>query len=187
MFTIIEPELKMQPTIQLYSGAYFNILNPQDSEFDIETIAWALSHVNRFTGHTRFPYSVAQHSIAVSTIVPRCDAMHGLLHDAAEAFLGDVASPLKQLLPEYKTIEANVEREIFRRFGLADDMPKSVKDADTVMLLTERAQLMPHSTDSAWNWAADYEPLKSLTIIQMTPPDVRGEFLYRYKFIRENY
>lgn len=186
MFEIIEPLLKMQPTIQIHSGKYFDILHPEDSDFTIEDIAWALSHINRFTGHTSVPYNVAQHSLLVSALVPKRDAMAGLLHDGSEAFLGDVSSPLKQLLPEYKVIEARVEAAIFERFGLKPGLPASVKEADTVMLLTERRDLMPFSEHSAWNWAAGVQPTQQ-KIVPMTPADSRWFFLNRFKFILENY
>lgn len=186
MFEIIEAAPKIEPTIQLHSGKYFNFVHPEDCDFSIEDIAWALSHINRFTGHTAHPYSVAQHSVMVSEIVPTRDALAGLLHYSAEAFLGDVSSPLKQLLPEYKEIERRVEAVIFKKFGLPEHLPQSVKEADTIMLVTERRDLMPNQEHSAWQWTQHVRPL-SKKIVPLTPADARWDFMYRYKFITENY
>ena len=108
----------MLPEIYTRSGRYFDLLNPDPNEIDIDDIASALSKITRFTGHGRFAYSVAEHSVHCASLVPPDYALEALLHDAQEAYLGDVSSPLKALLPEYRAIEHRVQAHIFRSFGL---------------------------------------------------------------------
>lgn len=155
------------PQILTATGRYFDFSRPTADMIDIEDIAHALSRINRFTGHTRDFYSVAQHSVAVSELVPPEHALAGLLHDASEAYMGDLSSPLKQLVPQYKEIEQRVERAICARFGLVFPLDPSVKEADLRMLVTERRDLMPkprpelHATDMiAWSWARGIEPIR---------------------------
>jgi len=145
----------MQPTILTVSGNYFDFNNPENSVIDIVDIAHALSNICRFTGHVRNHFSVAQHSVMVSRLVPPKFALMGLLHDASEAYLGDVASPLKMMLPDYKLIEARVEKAVLNRFGMPDKLDPCIKVADLIALATEKRDLMPESK-------TDWEILKGI-------------------------
>lgn len=171
--------------IQTCLGNRFDFLHPHESVIDIEEIAHALSLICRFTGHTSSFYSVAQHSVHVSHAL--CNEsfevqMCGLLHDAAEAYVGDVSLPLKRLLPDYKGIEKNVERAVFSSFGLSHSPHASVKQADLILLATERRDLMPQS-EEVWAVLDGIAPLP-FTIIPMQPEQAYAEFLSRYEYLK---
>lgn len=129
------------PTILLSTGRYFSFEEP--SALSVQEVAHALSKLCRFTGHCRTFYSVAQHAVLVSRLIEPQFAWEGLHHDDGEAVMGDMASPLKRLIPQYKEIELHCERAILAGFGIdADNMPPEVKQADLKALRTEQRDLM---------------------------------------------
>lgn len=172
----------MTPCILSNSGKYFNFLSPQDYDYTIEEIAHALSHINRYTGHSRVPYNVADHSVRVSYLVPKKYALDGLMHDCSEAFLGDVSSPLKQLLNDYKIIEEKVERAIANHFSLEYPHPPCVKIADYTMLVTEKRDLLPYS--EPWDDFKQFTPLQE-RIWPLKNREAREAFLARFYELTE--
>lgn len=136
----------------LASGALFDLLDPEGSEFTLYDIAHGLGRVCRFAGHTNRFYTVAEHCVHVSRLVGAEEeatpmlARAALLHDASEAFIGDVTRPLKALLPDYRKIEATVELAIANRFldGNVELFAHPlIKTFDTAMCVIEARNTMP--------------------------------------------
>lgn len=122
-----------------YTGRHVHPLDPKPDEVSIFDVARSLSQMCRFLGHTKEFYSVAQHCVLVSEHVPQEDALWGLLHDASEAYLCDLAAPIKRD-PEmsiYRIAEDRLMRAVCQKFGLRPEMPRSVMVADKLMLARE--------------------------------------------------
>lgn len=147
------PDRTYAPTILTTDGRYFDFTNPDPAAITLNAIARGLANTCRFGGQCRSFYSVAEHSIWVSRLVPPHLAVHGLLHDAAEAFIGDMPKPLKEMLPDYKRVEAQVEAVLFAQFGFIS-LPPEVKQIDRVMLATEQRQIMNNRD----RWVVTDEP-----------------------------
>lgn len=172
------------------SGRRFSFTAPAPTAVDIQDIAHALCHINRFTGHAAFPYSVARHSIAVAdylraTGAPPEIVYAGLLHDAHEAYFGDINTPLKQALG-LREQEARVQAVVAEGLGvpLALLHDPRVKQADLVALAVEREVLMPD--DGPW---ACLDAITDEMCAAMPKPKrlawfVREGFLRRYHRLR---
>lgn len=119
-------------TVRTFTGSEVDLLVPAQESISIEDIAHHLSKLDRYNGAGSFPYSVAHHSLLVASILPNPLKLWGLLHDATEAYLGDVVSPLKKLLPEFSEIEAVLQEEILRAVGHPHALSSVV--IDNVML-----------------------------------------------------
>jgi hypothetical protein len=116
------------------SGKYFDPFNPVIDDIHIEDIAHSLSLQCRFAGHTTEHYSVAEHCINVCRRMPLGLNLTGLLHDASEAYLIDLPSPIKAVLPEYKSAEERLLQMIAERFGLQYPFCDELKAADKAEL-----------------------------------------------------
>ena len=153
--------------IQTYSGIRFDPLKPDPKLVEVVDIAHSLSLQCRYNGHTHQHYSVAEHSVLVADAILRDTgetgpALRGLLHDAAEAYIGDVVRPLKQHLPFFTHVEDKLLEAIGTRLyvPLLRNTPPVVKDADLRILLDERTALLEETADWVdWGIPAGTEPL----------------------------
>lgn len=169
----------MLPTIQTLSGKYINFLDTRNNVYDINDIAHALSNLCRFTGHCKSFYSVAQHSVLASYIVSPEFAFEALMHDRIEAYMGDMASPLKHMMPDFKIVEKRLEHDSAPWFYLPENMSPEVKMADLVMLATEKRDIMEESPDVVWGILNGIEPAPAA--IEPWPPEVaKANFLLRF-------
>ena len=149
--------MRSAPTIALASGRLFDLARLNVEDVTIEDIAQGLANTCRFGGQCRRFYSVAEHSVLSSAIVPREHAYAALMHDCAEALIGDIPTPLKEILPDYQRLEHQVEQALFARFKvplrLHDEVQKlhnEVKRADLAMLVRELDTLFPGWQKDKW-------------------------------------
>jgi 5'-deoxynucleotidase YfbR-like HD superfamily hydrolase len=150
-----ERVLEPGPFIQTLSGRRVNPLDAAPEDIDPADIARALSNLCRFGGHSKAFYSVAQHSVIVCDLLEQRGAtpdelMAALLHDAAEAYLGDLPHPLKhrsELGAAFRVAEKRLEAVIADRFALPDAAAR-IKPLDKALLATERRTF----SEVTWHW-----------------------------------
>lgn len=121
----------------------FDPLAPEAELLDLEDIAAGLSRTFRFHGQTTM--TVAQHSVLVARIVPREHAVAGLLHDASEAYLSDLPTPIKHAsgFTAYRRLEDRYLRQLAERYSFAYPLHPSIKAADRRVLRAECEALLP--------------------------------------------
>lgn len=191
--------------IQSYSGLKVCPVRPDPAQFRIRDIARALSMQCRYAGHVRRFYSVAEHSVRVSEIVEKSAPQNdhrrlvslldcrecservrwGLIHDASEAYLGDVTRPLKHTpgMDGYRVAEAAMQGALALWLGLPTEEPPIVKEVDTLILGTEARQLKnPVHPDWALTTATGELPpsIPGLKVGIWTPAQAERAFLRRF-------
>ncbi len=163
--------------MQTFSGGRFYPLDPRPEDLDLADIAHSLSHICRYGGHVDRFYSVAEHCVLLSHAVAPEHALWALLHDATEAYVGDMVRPLKAHMPDYCQVEDRIMDIVALRYGLDGPMPAEVKDADTRILLDERAALMSRTL---YPWAIEeLEPL-GVAVEGWDPGRSKREYLARF-------
>lgn len=165
-----------------FTGLRVHPLAPSPDEIDVDDIAHSLAHQCRFLGHTDGFYSVAQHSVLVSEFVPEADALWGLLHDAAEAYLGDLPAPIKRTpdMRVYRAAEGRLLAAVAAKFGLAPTLPASVVEADRIVLATEFRDV---TTVDDLDWIVaecGFAPTEQLWITPWPPAVAEDRFLRRF-------
>jgi hypothetical protein len=170
------------------SGTRFYPRDPRPDEILISDIAHHLGRVCRYGGAVQGHYSVAEHCCLLadffaftwsSTPAEKTkNARWALLHDGAEAYIGDLIRPIKPSLPEFAAIEAPLERMIWQKFGLGAVMPAKVKWADSEIIGDERAGLFSAKSLKLAEW----RPVAGLGIVvrQWTPGQATVQFLSRF-------
>ena len=172
----------MNQYFQTYNGKHVHPLSPSQDEIVIEDVAHSLSQQCRFLGHTHVLYTVAQHCVLVSEMVSPGDALWGLLHDASEAYLCDLPAPIKRdpQMEFYRIAEQRLLTCVARKFGLAPEVPQSVKRADKILLATEFRDVTAVD-DLDWIIAeCGCEPAESLWITPWPPAVAERRFLARF-------
>lgn len=154
-----------KPYMLTASGKHFDLLDPKPEQVDHRDIFAAISKLCRFTGHCIEAYTVGQHSLLVMSLVPPEFRLEALMHDAAEAYTGDVGTPMKVALEDlgctaFREIEHRIEAVVRGKYGLPAKLSPEVKHADLVALGLEKRWLMPR----------DHEPWPVLEGIEL-PPD----------------
>lgn len=168
-----------------YTGKKFWPLDPRPEDIDILDIAHHLSNICRFTGAVRGFFSVAQHSFGVSLLSFEHE-LYGLLHDASEAYLCDISTPVKRSkeFEEYRVAERWLQGMILAVFGIREPAcPEIVKKADTIMGVIEGRALMPDSEDAFWSVsnAVALELNTLMPPIPLMPPELaENVFLERF-------
>lgn len=183
---MLDQGVDLSQGITLLSGEMFDYKRPHDCEVRIEDIAGALSKICRFAGHVRCFYSVAQHAVNVSRIVPEEHALDGLLHDTAEAFTNDLPTPLKHAVPVFGELEKRIEAAMGARFGFAWPMPAAVRTADLQMLAIEKHRLKGDT--SRWTILDGIETdsiVGKVDLSEWTPRQAEERFLARYYSLLE--
>ena len=171
--------------MQTFSGRKFSLLNPTPGDVDIEDIAHALSNICRFNGHVMSFYSVAQHSVIVSQFVDPENALWGLLHDAHEAYVGDVIAPMKAAdklrsmwpISSRVWIEEGVQAVVREKFDLSFPPPENIKVVDLLALATESRDVMGGQRGGDWAIPPDVLPIK---IKPWSPAMAKRMFLDRF-------
>lgn len=201
------PEVTSNTWCQSYTGRRFVPETITAEDIDIRDIVQSLSNQCRFMGHSKYHYSVAQHSVLCSHMVEehmlgldsleraekimplspasRYWAGHlkrwALLHDAAEAYIGDIPRPMKKRMPWVKEAEDALLQVIAKRFNLCWPMPAVIHDIDNRMLFTEKRDVLNVHTLN-WEWAKEPVPFPGV-INKITPDAAHALFWERFSLL----
>lgn len=145
--------LEIPGGVNTHSGAIVNVLAPNPKDLRFEDIVWSLSRQPRYLGHTAeseqgHAYTTGQHSVLLAEAVLRDTgdaklALAALLHDATEAYLGDIIRPFKPLMVEYAHLEEAMELAICEAFDITPALIRQMKPWDIRICTDEMKALLP--------------------------------------------
>lgn len=177
-------------TIQTWSGGPFDLLNPRIEQINLLDIAHSLGKLARFNGHSKYHYSVAQHSLLVMMLVSTQEPAlqrEALMHDAAEAYIGDIATPMKRALRDgwgvfekdpLTEMTERIERLIAEKFQLIYPWPIEIHNADKEALRMERFHVMNPSSGVSWE-GVGVSTVEAM-VPQVTPEQATHQFIEVY-------
>jgi uncharacterized protein len=168
-------------TIKVSAGHYVDLLNPDPATIDINSIAAGLSKICRFGGQCPHFYSVAEHCVH-ATALAISDGLVGdtiravFLHDAAEAYIGDMVKPLKVMMPQYADVERRMEASIEKAFNV-DFLrwAETIKFFDRAMLKAEKTTMWPNDKEK-WAGFSEIED-RDISLRFWRPDQAEWQFL----------
>lgn len=174
----------MKNSIQTHSGIWIDPSDANVKEINIDDICHSLSNTGRFNGHCSVFYSVAQHSVIVSHILEKASfsktvLLAGLLHDAHEAYLGDMPSPLKKIFTDFAQISDELQLIINKVFEIkiSEEDAWEVKKADYKAFHAEVRDLVPNK--AGWTWPENFDEWQE-TILPLNPLESKALFMKRF-------
>jgi hypothetical protein len=173
--------------LETFSGRQFFFMRPTPDMIDVADIAYALGRLCRYGGHTQQFYSVAEHSVLLARWLEAggCDALtvfSGLMHDATEGYLVDIPRPIKHVLRDYRVIEDGLAMAIHDKFGVLYPLPRIVHEADSRILVDERAQAM---SDSGNEWGTDGLVALGVSLQFWLPDEAPHRFLAEFARLQD--
>lgn len=180
----------MSNWILTHKGHAFSFDDVESNVYDIEDIAHSLAMTCRYGGMTRWHYSVAQHSVLIAREIwhqtgNASAALDGLMHDAEEAYMGDMKTPLKNLMPDFMAMSARVDaaiRKAFAHVGVPATMQPLTMEYDTRILLDEKRALLP-DTEPRWPIETDGTMPLEVFMSHWTPEEAKVAFLGNYRYL----
>lgn len=163
--------------LQTHSGVQFHPFRPEPEMFIVEDIAHSLARLNRFNGHLAVEnYSVAEHCVHMSRLVAPEYAKWALMHDMAEAYIGDMAQPIKAFMPAYQQLEENLLSIGAHTFDLELPIPGCVKVMDSAICIHEKEDGM--AVRLPWGWEDEVDRLE-IGLQYWRPKTAKKRFLER--------
>lgn len=128
----------------LSNGKYADPMDLKPEDVHVDILSHALANINRYSGHCRHPYSVAQHSVAMARLCDPGLEKACMLHDAVEIFTGDIPYPIKKYLgPKYEELEEAISRQIFEIYGVPYSLNYEIEELDRMICQNEKASFFP--------------------------------------------